>query len=241
MNWLHGKPTTVNPRGPYSSCSASSWEYCGVSPQRLATLTTSAGLPPVSSPKVVASPCSVVTGASRRSLMPAPARGRAGSFRRHARPLASSGTSTACCRSASSGTTSRARTFVAARTTPAARPDARPPRRSPRLVGLQPPSGDDTPPVAGPQSREGELRPWRGQVVAEVPLHRQELRRHHRADRVAAEVLRPAGAQPVPVEPGERVGAARLQLTAQHVALLGHGRLLARRGGCHMMASCGRE
>src|SRR4051794_41358416 len=80
MNWLHGKPTTVNPRGPYSSCSASSWVYCGVRPHLLATLTTSAGRPPVSAPKVVCSPCSVVTGASRRSLMPAPAPGRAGSF-----------------------------------------------------------------------------------------------------------------------------------------------------------------
>src|SRR4051794_37677372 len=80
MNWLHGKPTTVNPRGPNSSCSASSCEYCGVSPQRLATLTTSAGLPPVSAPKVVCSPCSVVTGASRRSLMLAAARAAGGSF-----------------------------------------------------------------------------------------------------------------------------------------------------------------
>src|SRR4051795_1939890 len=80
MNWLHGKPTTVNPRGPYSSCSASSCVYCGVSPHLLATLTTSAGLPPVSAPKVVWSPCSVVTGASRRSLMPAPAHAAGCSF-----------------------------------------------------------------------------------------------------------------------------------------------------------------
>src|SRR3954454_10239210 len=50
MNWLHGTPTTVNPRGPYSSCSASSWLYCGVSPHRLATFTTQAGLPPGSAP-----------------------------------------------------------------------------------------------------------------------------------------------------------------------------------------------
>src|SRR5690242_9340893 len=73
MNWLHGKPTTVNPRGPYSSCSASSWLYCGVRPQRLATFTTSAGRPPVSAPSVAGSPCSVAMGWSRRSLMPAPA------------------------------------------------------------------------------------------------------------------------------------------------------------------------
>src|SRR3712207_4385310 len=73
MNWLHGTPTTVKPRSRYSSCSASSAVYCGVSPQRLATLTTSAGAPPVSARSVVGSPCSVVTGTSRRSLMPAPA------------------------------------------------------------------------------------------------------------------------------------------------------------------------
>src|ERR1700760_1509748 len=81
MNWLHGTPTTVNPRGPYSSWSASSWLYCGVSPQRLATLTINAGRPAVSAPSVVGSPWSVAMGWSSRSVMPAPAPAAAGSFR----------------------------------------------------------------------------------------------------------------------------------------------------------------
>src|SRR3954452_1366607 len=130
MNWLHGKPTTVNPRGPNSSCSASNCEYCGVSPQRLATLTTSAGLPPVSSPKVVCSPCSVVTGASRRSLMPAPARGRAGSFQaadvvRDVDGVLAQGLE---------------RPPLQCRGVGRRQDD---PRRDPGLVGLQPPRGDD--------------------------------------------------------------------------------------------------
>ena len=41
---------------------------------------------------------------------------------RYSRPLTSSGTSTACWRSASIGTISSARALVAARTTPAAAP-----------------------------------------------------------------------------------------------------------------------
>src|SRR5690348_15013912 len=176
MNWLHGKPTTVNPRGPYSSCSASSCEYCGVSPQRLATLTTSAGLPPVSAPKVVASPCSVVTGASRRSLMPAPARGPPSSFQ-----------SAGVVRDVDRVLAQRLQGHHLQRPHVRRRQDDT--RRDPRLVGLQPPGGDDAPPVAGPQPREGELRPRRGQVVAEVALHGQELRRDDRADRVAADVL----------------------------------------------------
>src|SRR3954470_7635649 len=60
---------TVNPRSAYSSCSASSAPYCGVRPQRLATLTTRAARPAVSVPSVVGSPSRVVTGSSRRSLM----------------------------------------------------------------------------------------------------------------------------------------------------------------------------
>src|SRR3712207_1173913 len=75
MNWLHGTPTTVKPRSRYSSCSDSSAVYCGVRPQRLATLTSSAGRPPVSAPRVVSSPCRVATGRSSRSVTGAPRRG----------------------------------------------------------------------------------------------------------------------------------------------------------------------
>src|SRR6266516_5519342 len=59
---------TVSPRSASSSCSASSWAYCRVSPQRLATLTTSVALPALSAPNVVCVHCSVVTGRSDRSL-----------------------------------------------------------------------------------------------------------------------------------------------------------------------------
>src|SRR5437868_11311499 len=64
MNWLHGTPSTVKPRPDSSSYSFSSPSYCGVRPHRLATLTTRVGLPPVSAPKVVLSPPSVVRGTS---------------------------------------------------------------------------------------------------------------------------------------------------------------------------------
>src|SRR3954451_3925543 len=67
-----------------------------------------------------------------------------------------------------------------------------------------------------------------GQVVAELPLEGQEVRGHHGAHRVQAEVLRTARARAVAVEAGERLGAAELQRSAEHVPLVprvrtGHG------------------
>ena len=44
-NWLQGKPTTVKSSAASSRCSSSRPWYCGVSPQRLATLTASVTLP----------------------------------------------------------------------------------------------------------------------------------------------------------------------------------------------------
>src|SRR3954468_1013309 len=81
MNWLQGTPITVKPRSAYSSCSASSAPYCGVSLQRLATLTTSAAFPPVRAPSVDGVPSRVVTGSFRSSLMPPPAPGPLFPFR----------------------------------------------------------------------------------------------------------------------------------------------------------------
>src|SRR4051794_40321327 len=60
MNWLHGTPTTVSPRSPYSCASFSSAAYCGVSPHFEATLTTSTA-PSASSASVVVLPSSVVS------------------------------------------------------------------------------------------------------------------------------------------------------------------------------------
>src|SRR5688572_19945229 len=71
---------TVKPRPAYSSCSASSVAYWGVSPQRLATFTTRAALPSARAPNVVSSPWRVVTGSWRRSLMRAAATCRPRSF-----------------------------------------------------------------------------------------------------------------------------------------------------------------
>src|SRR4051812_43031787 len=88
MNWLHGTPMTVNPRSAYSSCNLSSPAYCGVSPHRLATLTTRAGRPPLRAPRVVGTPSRVVTGRSRRSLMAPPASGPPFSFRLPLQPAA---------------------------------------------------------------------------------------------------------------------------------------------------------
>ena len=67
------------------------------------------------------------------------------------------------------------------------------------------------------------LAPSYDAYQTEFPLVLEELGGHHGADRVAAEVVRAGAAAPVAVEPGERVGAARLQLPAQDVQL-GHGR-----------------
>src|SRR5215218_2122639 len=89
MNWLLGTPSTVKPRSRYSSCSASSPAYWGVSPQRLATLTTRATRPSVRAPTVVGLPCSVDTGTSRRSLMAA-ASARRNGFIPHGRPTTTS-------------------------------------------------------------------------------------------------------------------------------------------------------
>src|SRR5829696_5934368 len=198
MNWLQGTPTTVNPRGPNSSCSASSAAYCGVRPHLLATFTTSAGVPPVSSRSVVAAPWRVVTGTSRRSVMSAAAPSRRLSFQGAEvvgdvdgvlaqrldghdlqRPLVRGGQDDA--------------------------------RRGPRLVGLQPADGDHAPAVAGAQAGEAVLRSGRGQVVAELALHGEELGGDDRADGVRAQVLGPRGAVAVAVEAGQRVDAARLQ------------------------------
>jgi flagella basal body P-ring formation protein FlgA len=45
----------------------------------------------------------------------------------------------------------------------------------------------------------------------------EELRRHHRADRVAAQVLGAGVAAAVSIEAGHRIGAAQLELVTQDV------------------------
>ena len=85
------------------------------------------------------------------------------------------------------------------------------------LVGLEPSAGDDAPPVAGRQAGEAPLRTGRHEVVADAALVLEELGRDDDADGVAAPVLGPGRAVAVAVEAGQRVGAAGLELAAEHV------------------------
>src|ERR1700722_2604144 len=86
-------------------------------------------------------------------------------------------------------------------------------------VRAQPVRRGHAPPVPRYQAGEAALGHRRGQVIADAALMREELRGHHRADRVAAQVLRSGGAAPVPVEPGERIGPTRLQFPAEHISV----------------------
>ena len=126
------------------------------------------------------------------------------------RALRSPGTSTACCWRASSGTISRA---------PLVGGGQHHRRRAAVLVGPQPVDRGDAPAVARHEPREVVLRHRRAEVVADRALVLEELGRDDGADRVAAEVLGTGGAAAVPVEAGHRVGAARLELAAEHVAV----------------------
>src|SRR5262249_10812825 len=78
------------------------------------------------------------------------------------------------------------------------------------------------PPVARPQPGKHELGHRGDQVVANPALVLEEFGSHHRADRVAPEILRTRVATAVAVEPGDRVVAARLKLSAENVPLAHH-------------------
>src|SRR3954463_4772312 len=169
MNWLHGTPTTVKPRAAYSSCSASSAPYCGVSPQRLAAVTTSAAFPPVTAPRVDGVPSRVVTGSSRRSVMGGAALPGLSSF--HAADIVG-GVDGFLPQRLDRHDLQRTRV----------RRCQHDPRRGAGLVGLQPADGEDAPPVAGLQAGEAVLGDRRREVVAEVALHLQEIRGDDGAD-----------------------------------------------------------
>src|SRR5262249_25034214 len=64
-----------------------------------------------------------------------------------------------------------------------------------------------------------EFRHRSSEVVTDAALVGEELGGHYGADRVAADVLRSRPAGAISVEPGHRVGAAWLQLTAEHIAI----------------------
>ncbi len=88
------------------------------------------------------------------------------------------------------------------------------------VMSPQPVRSRHTPPVAGHQPRELVLGHRGGQVVANTALVLQELGGHDRADSVAALVLRPGATATVSIEPGDRVATTRLQLTAEHIAIM---------------------
>jgi hypothetical protein len=75
------------------------------------------------------------------------------------------------------------------------------------------------------------LRERGAQVVADTTLVLEELRGDHCADRVAAQVLETGATAPVPVEAGDRVGAAGHKLSTQNIAI-GHRTSIPRRHCC---------
>ena len=86
-------------------------------------------------------------------------------------------------------------------------------------VGLQPVGGRHAPPVPRDQAREPELGHRRREVVAGPALVLEEFRGHHRADRVATEVLWSGGTASVPVETSQRIGPTWLKLAAKHITV----------------------
>ena len=89
------------------------------------------------------------------------------------------------------------------------------------LVGTEPIDRGHAPAVAGHQAGEAVLRGGCAEIVADFLLVFQKLSRDHRTDRVASAVVRTGPATPVAIEAGERVGAAALELLAEHIAV-GH-------------------
>src|SRR5215468_6627937 len=96
-------------------------------------------------------------------------------------------------------------------------------------VRPQPVRGGHAPPVPRHEPGELERRHRGGEIVPDAALMLQELGGDHGADRVAAQILRAGAAAAVAVEAGEGVGAARLQLAAQDIAL-GHESSIPTRG-----------
>lgn len=87
------------------------------------------------------------------------------------------------------------------------------------LVGPEPVECSHTPPISGYETRKAKLGHRSSEVVADSPLMREKLGRDNRTDCVASPIFEPGPAAPVPVEAGERVGAAELELAAQHVTI----------------------
>ena len=90
-------------------------------------------------------------------------------------------------------------------------------------VGVEPPRCADAPAVAGLEAGKAVLRHRCHEVVAASELMLEELRGHHSAHRVGAQVIRARRAAAVAIEAGERVAATLLEWTAEHIERLRHG------------------
>src|ERR1022692_41829 len=86
-------------------------------------------------------------------------------------------------------------------------------------VRLQPVGRGHAPPVPRDQAREPELGHGRAQIVTDTALMLEEFGGHYRADRVAAEVFRAAGAASIPVETSQRISPTWLKLAAEHISV----------------------
>jgi len=86
--------------------------------------------------------------------------------------------------------------------------------RHPIEMRPQPIRRGNTPPVARNETGESILGHRSGQVVADLTLVVEKFFGDDRADRVTSDVFRACGAIAVPVEAGERVGAAWVQIAA---------------------------
>lgn len=105
------------------------------------------------------------------------------------------------------------------------------------VVGAQPVRGSYAPAIPWLQPGKTVLRHRRAQVIANTALVLQELTGHDRAYRMAPQVLGTGAAAPVSVETRDRVGPARLELAAQHIAIahpssIGAQAALLSPGGC---------
>ena len=90
-------------------------------------------------------------------------------------------------------------------------------RRHPVEMRPQPIRRGHTPPVSGNETGESILGHRRAQVVADLTLVIEKFFSDNRANRVTSDVFHACGAITIPVEAGERVGAAWVQIAAEDV------------------------
>jgi len=85
------------------------------------------------------------------------------------------------------------------------------------LVGLQKPSRTDAPAVPGFEAREAKLWPRGGEIISEIFRKGEKFRGHHRADRMAACVLRAGIAGAIAEKTSQRFLRARREGQAKNV------------------------